>query len=263
MGKYDNIGELMHLPLESINVEETTYESEFIIDAAAETILGTDGRNWIPVIVKETGDYQYEVVANHFIYAVVQQANLERVWCIIIAPDSKLVEQAKILARELTPKINLSTASGDSILSALRHLTSEPGNPLKGVDVIVVANRLEEADRSKWSDFMPIVKLKCGITKGKKLDALSKVFYITPPPSPPPAPKIVSIKNATREEILTRINYLSTYGIGGFEEVHSAQIADVIFSAVKTKWKSLTPLTKLDCNLDAAKLKALKTVFKL
>ncbi|HEY9626510.1 MAG TPA: hypothetical protein V6C84_04345 [Coleofasciculaceae cyanobacterium] len=263
MGKYDSIGELMHLPLESINVNEGTYESEFIINAAAETVLATDGRNWIPVIVQEVGNYQYEVVANHFIYAVMQQANLERVWCIIIEPESKLIEQAKVLAKEITPKINLTTASGDAILAALRHLIAEPCTPLKGVDVSVAANRIEEADRSQWIDFSPILKLKCGLTKGKKLDALSKVFFITPPPPLPPAPAIISIKNASRDEIFDRLNYLASNGIGDFSMLDSEQVAGTLFDAVKTKWKSLTPITKLDCGIDTAKLKALKSVFKL
>ncbi len=261
MGKYDNIGQLMHLPLASIDTEESIYESEFIINAAADSILSTDGRNWIPIIVRETGNYQYEVVANHFIYVVAQQANLERVWCIIIEPNEQLIEQAKVLTRETTPKLNLTTASGESILSALRYLESQPASPLKGVNVIVAANRIEEADRSKWSDLTPITKLKCGITKGKKLDALGKVFYVTPPPPPPPAPELVSIKKASKEEIVERLNYLSTYEIGGFETLNTDELTELLFTTDKSKWKSLNPITKMDCGVDTAKVKVLKTVF--
>lgn len=263
MGKYDNIGQLMHLPLESIDAEESIYESEFIVNAAADSILSTDGRNWIPIIVKEAGDYQYQVVANHFIYAVAQQANLERVWCIVIESDEKLIEQAKVLAKETTPKLNLATASGDSIVSALRYLEAQPGSPLKGVSINVAANRIEEADRSKWSDFNPITKLKCGITKGKKLDSLGKVFFITPPPPPPPPPEPVSIKNATRNEIFDRLNYLATNSLGGFDTLEIDQLTELLSSTNKSKWKSLTPITKLDCGIDTAKAKVLKTVFTL
>lgn len=263
MGKYDNIGQLMHLPLESLDTEDSIYESEFVVNAAAAAILETDGRNWIPLVVKETGDYQYQVIANHFIYAVAQQANLERVWCIIIESDEKLIEQAKILAREVTPKINLTTASGDAILSALRYLESQPGSALKGVDVIVAANRIEEAARSKWSDMTPITKLKCGITKGKKLDALSKVFFIAPPPPPPPPPAPVSLKKASEDQIFKRLDYLSTYSTGGFDQLDIAELTKTLFVADKVKWKSLTPITKMDCGIDTAKLKVLKTVFSL
>ncbi|MBW4466225.1 MAG: hypothetical protein KME07_12425 [Pegethrix bostrychoides GSE-TBD4-15B] len=263
MGKYDSIGQLMHLPLENIDTLDSVYESEFVVDAAAESILSTDGRNWIPLIVKETGDYQYQVVANHFIYAVVSQANLERVWCIIIESDEKLIEQAKILAREIDPKINLATASGDSILSALRYLEAQPGSVLKGVNVTVAANRIEEAKRSKWSDLTPITKLKCGITKGKKLDALSKVFFIAAPPPPPPAPEAVSLKKASEAQIFERLNYLSTYSIGDLDHLDLSELAQLFFITDKSKWKSLNPLTKMDCGIDAAKLKVLKMVFTL
>lgn len=263
MGKYDTIGQLMHLPLECITVEEEFFESEFVINASAEAVLATNGHNWIPAIVKETGDYQYQVVANHFIYAVAEQAALERVWCIIIEPEDKAIEQAKILAKEKIPKISVSTASGDSILSALRHLTLEPGNPLKGVDIVVAANRIEESNRSKWTDLSPITKLKCGITKGKKLDALSKVFFVDTPLPLPPAPETVSVKKASREELFIRLSYLSEHNIGGFEKLNPDQVTDAIFTAAKTKWKSLTPITKLDCGIDTTKVKVLKTVFSL
>lgn len=266
MGKFDDVGKLMHLPLESINSEYQSNESEFIIKAAAEAVLQTDGRNWVPVIVKENGDYQYQVVSNHFVYAVAQQAELERVWCIVIEPDAKNIDQAKIMAREAIPKVNLNTASRDTILAALRYLMAEPGSALKGVDAVVAANRIAAASRENWSSFNPITSLKCGITKGKKLDTLSKVFFLSPPePSapPPPAPEVVSIKRASRDEILTRISYLSTCKIGGFEAVDAEKAADIIFTASKGKWKSLNPIAKLECGIDTAKIKTLKKVFTL
>lgn len=266
MSKYDDIGKLMHLPLADIEPGELCSESEFIVTAAAEAVLQAGGHNWIPVIVKETGDYQYQVVSNSFIYAVAQQAELERVWCIIIEPESKNIEQAKILAREVIPKVNLSIASRDTILAALRYLVAEPGSALKGLDVIVAANRISAANRETWSNFNPVTSLKCSITKGKKLDALAKVFYLSPPAQlapPPPPPEAVSVKRASRDEIFDRLNYLSTNKIGGFEKIDAEKTADAIFNANKGKWKSLTPIAKLECDIDTAKMKIFKTLFRL
>ncbi|HSF73746.1 MAG TPA: hypothetical protein VLA84_08095 [Microcoleus sp.] len=265
MSKYDDIGKLMHLPLADIEPGEPCSESEFIITAAAEAVLQGGGHNWIPVIVQETGDYQYKVVSNSFIYAVAQQAELERVWCIIIEPESKNIEQAKILAREAIPKVNLSTASRDTILAALRYLVAEPGSALKGLDVIVAANRISAANRETWSNFNPVISLKCAITKGKKLDALAKVFFLSPAPvaPPPPPPEAVSVKRASRDEIFDRLNYLSTNKIGGFENIDAEKTADAIFNANKGKWKSLTPIAKLESGLDTAKMKIIKTLFTL
>lgn len=266
MGKFDDIGKLMHLPLDSIQSDGQSSESEFIIAAAAEALLQADGHNWVPVIVKETGDYQYQVVSNHFVYVVAQQAQLERVWCIVIEPNEQSIEQAKILSREAIPKVNLSTASRDTILAALRYLIAEPGSALKGVDAVVAANRISAANRESWSSLDPIATLKCGMTKGKKLDALAKVFFLSSPkPSapPPPAPEVISVKRASRDEIFSRLSYLSNYKIAGFESVDPDKAADVIFTASKGKWKSLNPISKLECGIDTAKVKTLKTVFSL
>ncbi|MEH2458146.1 Rho termination factor [Nostoc sp.] len=263
MSDFDNIGKLMHLKLTEIKPGEKFSESEFIIKAAAETVLQADGQNWIPVIVKEIGDYQYQVVSNHFVYAVAQQAELERVWCIVISPESQNIEQAKILAREVLPKVNLNTASRDIILAALRYLISEPSSALKGVDPIVATNRITDSNRKIWSNFNPIITLKCGITKGKKLDALAKVFFLSPLPDPPPPPEIMSIKSASRDEVFTRLSYLSKSQIDGFEAIDIEKSSDVIFSASKGKWKSLNPISKLECDIDTTKIKALKKVFSL
>ena len=263
MGDFDNIGKLMHLPLANIKPEVQISKSEFIITAAAEAIYESAGRNWIPIIVKETGDYQYQVVSNHFVYAVAQEAALERVWCIVIEPDGKNIEQAKILAGEAIPKVNLNTASRDTILAALRYLIAEPNSALKGVDAIVATNRIAAADRKSWSSFNSIIALKCGITKGKKLDALSKVFFLSPSTPPPLPSEVVSIKHASRDENFTRLSYLSTYKIDGFEKLDVESIANILFTASKGKWKSLNPISKLECDIDTAKIKTLKTVFSL
>ncbi|MEH2008913.1 hypothetical protein [Nostoc sp.] len=159
----------------------------------------------------------------------------------------------------------MNTASRNTILAALRYLISEPSSALKGVDPIVATNRIAESNRKTWSNFNPIITLKCGITKGKKLDALAKVFFISSlPASPPlPPPEIVSIKSASRDEIFTRLSYLSKSQIDGFEAFDVEKSSDVIFNARKGKWKSLNPISKLECSIDTIKIKALKKVFSL
>ncbi|MDF5737225.1 MULTISPECIES: hypothetical protein [unclassified Nostoc] len=97
------------------------------------------------------------------------------------------------------------------------------------------------------------------------MDALAKVFFISSlPASPPlPPPEIVSIKSASRDEIFTRLSYLSKSQINGFEAIDVEKSSDVIFSASKGKWKSLNPISKLECSIDTIKIKALKKVFNL
>jgi hypothetical protein len=250
----------MHLNLSKIESAEPCSESEFIIAGAAEAVLQAGNRNWIPIIVKETGDYQYQVVSNHFIYAVAQQAKLDLVWCIVIDPKPSNIEQAKILAREANPTVNLSTASKDTILAVLKYLVKE--HNWKNVKPVETANKIVDSNREQWSDFTPLTKLQCGLTKAR-LDFIAKVFSISPPPPPPPPPQAVSVKRASRDEIFDRLNYLYTNKIGGFENIDAEKTADAIFTANKGKWKTLSPISKLECGIDTAKMKIIKTLFSL
>jgi hypothetical protein len=258
-------GKLMHLPLDDIQPGEPIDVPEFVIVAAAEALLKAEGRNWIPVIVKQTGKYEYQVVSNTFAYAVAQEAGLERVWCMVTDSKPETIELVKILAREITPKVNLSTASREIIMDALKYLIKRPGSPLSKVDFLVATNRIEESDREEWKDFSEITKLRCGITKGLKLDSLSEIFYLSPPPLPEllPPPPIVSVKKGSKEEIFVNLKYLSDSKIGGFNKIDIQKAADEIFAADKTKWKSLNPISTLDCGITKVKITTLKTVFKL
>ncbi|MGL4503214.1 MAG: hypothetical protein ACRCU2_29400 [Planktothrix sp.] len=265
MSDFDNIGKLMHLPLIDIEPGQEITEQEFLVSSAAEAILEANGRNWVPVIVQEIADYQYQAVSNHFVYAAAKKAQIQRVWCIVIDPKPSNIEQAKILTRETNPLVNLCTASRDTILAALRYLQSESGSPLKTVDIIKVTNRILESDRETWADCNELIKLKCGITKGKKLDCLKQVFYCKPEPlpPPPPAPETVSIKKANRDEIFERLNYLSINKIDKFDKIDPDQLADILFTTPKGKWKSLNPISTLDCGVSKNQIKTLKTVFSL
>ncbi|MEG4583403.1 hypothetical protein QUA71_27905 [Microcoleus sp. MON1_C5] len=260
MSNSENIGKLMHLKLSKIESAEPCSESEFIIAGAAEAVLQAGNRNWIPIIVKETGDSQYQVVSNHFVYAVAQQAKLDLVWCIVIDPKPSNIEQAKILAREANPTVNLSTASKDTIIAVLKYLVKE--HNWKNVKPVETANKIVDSNRAQWSDFTPLTKLQCGLTKAR-LDFIAKVFSISPPPPPPPPPQAVSVKRASRDEIFDRLNYLSTNKIGGFENIDAEKTADAIFTANKGKWKTLSPISKLECGIDTAKMKIIKTLFSL
>ncbi|MEM7726344.1 MAG: Rho termination factor N-terminal domain-containing protein [Cyanobacteria bacterium P01_A01_bin.45] len=180
MSNLDDIGNLMHLPMDEIHPGEGTDASNYIITATAKTLSNLGGRNWVPLIVKEVGEDEYEVIGNSLIYAVAEAAGLEKVWCIIADASQNTIELTKILSGEVIPKINLSTATRDEIKSALEYLIEKPLSSLKGVNLSVATIRIFEAPRESWKTLGEITKLKCGISKGKKLDALKEVFYLTP-----------------------------------------------------------------------------------
>lgn len=262
MSDFDNIGKLMHLPLHQIEAGEFIPVPEFIISAAAESVIQTGGRNWQPLLVKEIAEYHYQVVCNPFVYAVAHKASLERVWCVVIDSHPQQIEQAKILTREITPKVNINKASHDTVLAALKYLVDD----LKLLPKTVEIDKIAGADRESWSNFDEITKLKCKLTKAKfNLSVWESIFFLDPPLKVeiPPAPAMISLKKASREEVYERINYLALYKINGFDKLEVEQVSDTIFTALKTKWKSLNPLTKLDCSIDTKKLKTLKELFSL
>ncbi|MCX7596680.1 MAG: Rho termination factor N-terminal domain-containing protein [Fischerella sp.] len=179
-----DVGNLMCLYMHEINPGKGTDAPEFLIKAAAKALVESGDRNWVPVIVKEIAEDRYEVIGNAFIYAIAEEAGLERVWCIIADSSEKTSELTRILTGESIPKVNLSTATRDEIQAALQYLIEKPNSELKGVKLAIATNRIDEAPRKYWKNLEPIATLKCGITKGKKLNALKEVFYLTPQPMP-------------------------------------------------------------------------------
>jgi hypothetical protein len=207
MSNLSDIGNLMYLDLAIIESGEITKASEYLINATAKELSNTDGRNWIPLVVKEIAEDRYQVIGNSFIYAVAEAAGLAKVWCIIADRSEKTAAITKILAGETIPKINLSTASRDEIKAALEYLVEQPTTVLKGVKIPVATNHIDEAPRQEWKNLNPITKLNCGITAGKKIKALEQVFYLTPQ-SESKAAKINNSKVNVNNNLDTKIvNY--------------------------------------------------------
>ncbi|MEC4804203.1 MAG: hypothetical protein SAJ12_04115 [Jaaginema sp. PMC 1079.18] len=199
--------------MSEIDPGEGTSKPDFLIQATAKKLNETGGRNWLPVIVKETGEDEYEVIGNFFGYAVAEVAGLEKVWCIIAEPDAETVKITKLLTQEKIPQINICTASYDEIKAALQYLIEQPGTPLKGVKLAVTANRIDEAPRQYWQSLQPITKLGCRITRGKKLDTLKAVFYTDPMPLPEVIkdPALLDTFNKTQLQKMAKKRGLSGY----------------------------------------------------
>lgn len=183
MSNLSDIGNLMYLYLDDIDPGNGTDAPKFLITAAAKALNQYGDRNWVPVIVKEVGEDRYQVIGNTFIYAVAEEAGLEKIWCIIADEREETEKLTQVLSGEVTPKINLSQATRDEIKDALQYLIEKPGSLLKGVNLLTATNRIDEATRQYWKTLDPITKLKCNITTGK-LKALEEVFYLVPQPMP-------------------------------------------------------------------------------
>lgn len=197
-----NVGHLKQLYLEDIEPLHTIEVPRFQVIAAAHLLLQKDDRNWVPLVVREVEEDQYQLIGNTFVYAVAEAAGLEKVWCIVADNSPETVALAQALSQEEVPKISLTTASRDEIKAAFEYLKAQPKTTLKSVNLSTAVDRIAEADRRTWKTFDPITKLKCGITKAKLKD-LEQVFYLSPPatapetPTPTATPKAVSSKKPT------------------------------------------------------------------
>lgn len=191
------IGSLLHLYLDEIDSNLQTEAHDFLINGAAQALQQTDGRNWIPVIVKQTGSDAYEVLANSFIFAAAKKAGLTKVWCIVADHTESTQNLAQILAQETICKIDLATATRDEIKTGLDYLIKRSHNPLKKVKLATATERIYAAPRQYWKqDLSHVPKLKCGITKSKNLQIFKDVFFVTPQPLP---------------EVITDVDFLKTF----------------------------------------------------
>lgn len=177
------IGKLLHLYLEEIEIDQPVSVPEFLIRGAAQAIQSAGDRNWVPLIVKQTGAERYQVIANGFVLAAAEQAGLHKVWCIIADDSAETQQAARILAQEEAPKINLAQASRDDIKAGLEYLIHRSVNPLTGVTLATATERIASAPRHTWKVSLgEVTSLKCGITKGKKLDIFKEIFCTIPEP---------------------------------------------------------------------------------
>jgi len=229
MAKLDDIGNLMYLYLDDIKVKKLKQESSFLVSATVKLLHQNKTRNWLPLIVKETGEDQYELIANSFSYQVAKKANLERVWCIIADDSKETSEISQILMGEKIPKINLSTASKEEISQAIEYLFGLPNSELKTIKRYkqkLIDNISNAPTRKYWQDFKPIGNLKCGIgKKGKKLDEFTQVFYLTPEP----IPDNTKDKNILNSLTLTELkNIAKARKLKGYSKLKISQLVDLL-----------------------------------
>ncbi|MGD1951678.1 MAG: Rho termination factor N-terminal domain-containing protein [Leptolyngbyaceae cyanobacterium] len=225
MASLSDIGNLMHLYLDEIEPGEATTAPDFLIRASAQVLNEKCDRNWVPIIVKETGKDQYQVIGNSFVYAVAEEAGLDRVWCVVADNSDATAEISRVLSGEEVPKINLSKASRDEITAALQYLIELPDSDLKKVKLATATNRIDEAPRQYWKTLEPIANLKCGITRGKKLTALKSVFYLTPQPMPEVITDPAILKSLTATELK---KMAKKRGISGYSKLKKSELISVL-----------------------------------
>lgn len=255
------IGALLHLYRDEIEPLFPIETHQFLIAEAAKAINQAEGRNWIPVIVRQTGSDNYQAIANIFVLASAEEAGLDKIWC-VIADDSEQTEKAsQLLSQEIAPKINLATASREDIKLALDYLINRSIRPLTGVNLATALDKIDKAPRQFWKEELKeVTSLKCGVTTAK-LNIFKEVFYSTPE-APPPPPSQVNLATATRDEIRLGLEYLINRFANPLKNVNFEETLDRLDNPYRQYWKEqLKEVTTLGCGITTAKLKIFKEIF--
>jgi len=171
-----------------------------------------------------------------------------------------LIQKSQLLSQELTPKVDLATATRDEMKLALDYLINRSINPLVGVRLATALDKIDGVSRQSWKENLKeVVALKCGITTGKKLDIFKEVFYITPQLPPPPPPP-VNLATATKDDIYVGLNYLINRSDNPLVGVTLTTAVDKIDNPYRQYWKQdLKEVTALRCGITAAKMKIFYT----
>lgn len=82
MMEYSDIGTIKYTYLDEIDVKPTQRVNPKKVAEAAKRFK-EEGRNWEPVILKETGPDRYEIIGNAHLYEAAKQAGFERLWTVI------------------------------------------------------------------------------------------------------------------------------------------------------------------------------------
>ncbi len=221
------IGALVYLYLEELEIEETINTPEFIIMGAAKAIREGKGKNWLPLIVTQIGANKYKIIGNSFVYAVAEKAGLEQVWCLIADDSENTKNVVKLLTQETLPRINLATATWEEIKVGLDYLNHRSVNPLKlgSVKLPTIVDKIDRAERKNWREsLLEVTNLKCGISKGEKLKIFKEIFYTIPESDAivkPPLPNkltVAELKNMAKER-----------GLSGYSKLKKDDLIKLLF----------------------------------
>jgi len=172
MENFSDIGKYLRIPCKKITNKNKSEFHSAVVNAIAEK-LRTNQRNFLPIIVKEIDEEEYEVLLNAHILEAAKKAKLDFVWCIMA--DEERGKQIEIESKQRF-EINLLNASEETIAEMFDYIKSVHTG-FSQVNPKEVAKEIVKNRSNKWKSFHPITKLRCKIGR-KKLDILDKFFCL-------------------------------------------------------------------------------------
>ena len=173
MENFSDVGKYLRIPCHQITIPEEQEKSHPVAIAAIAEMLKTKGSNFLPVMVEEVDEEEYEAIYNVHLLEAAQQAKLDFVWCIIA--DAEARQQIQVETQQRL-QIGLLTAEEETIAGMLEYIqTVEPS--FRRVDPAKAARAIVQNRQPNWINFKPLTKLRCGIG-AKKLEVLRRYFYL-------------------------------------------------------------------------------------
>ena len=172
MENFSDIGKYLRIPCKKITNKNKSEFHSAVVNAIAEK-LRTNQRNFLPIIVKEIDEEEYEVLLNAHILEAAKEAELDFVWCIMA--DEQRGKQIEVESKQRF-EINLLTASEKTIAEMFDYIKSVDSS-FSQIKPKEVAEKIVEKRSDKWKTFRPITKLRSKIGQ-KKLNILDKFFCL-------------------------------------------------------------------------------------
>jgi hypothetical protein len=172
MENFSDVGKYLRIPCKKITNQDKSELHSAVINAIAKK-LKINQRNFLPIIVMEIDDEEYEVLLNAHILEAAKKAKLDFVWCIMA--DEERGKQIEVESKQRF-EINLLTASKKTIAEMFDYIKSVHPS-FSQIDPQYVAGKIVEKRSDKWKNFNPITRLSCKIGQ-KKLKILDNFFCL-------------------------------------------------------------------------------------
>lgn len=249
-----NLGQLIRVPLEKVEVPESLKPDPLKVLALKDQLLSSsDRRNWLPVLVTENIPRHYTAIAH--IEAIKALDLLDELWIWVAIVDERSIHQVQIGTGLEPARINLCSANEKAIADALKVLRDSFTSSFRTLDIDLAARAIAQAPgRRFWKDFQLLPKLRCGLA-AKNLPFLDRVFFLCPEEVPLLEP--INLNAASPAEVLEFLQDLSARPEGcKLLSLDVERVASVIAEHPdRPWWRDSKALTKLGIDLTAAAIK--------
>ncbi|MEB3309966.1 MAG: hypothetical protein VKJ02_07005 [Snowella sp.] len=165
-------GKTIHLPIGE--VKGSSIGNDFLIKNLALHMKKTN-KNFLPVIVKEIAEHQYESCLNTPVLEAARLANLDLIWCIIV--DDDMFQQIEIEAGQVI-RVPLLSASENDIIDLIEYVKKDErySRSINKLDSQKAAKAIiKKREENSLSSLKFLTKERCGF--GEKAVSVLKNYF--------------------------------------------------------------------------------------